>query len=328
MSMRRRTTLAAGAGLLLVVLVVLIRECSGKSETEQRDKTLPGHLTPPTTDTRSLDHLYWEEPPALPPTAEGLLGPLHPPERASRCPGEMVEIRAEYCIDRFEISLVDGLTDRALSPFYSPTPQRTRSAYNRYRSPAMQRAQVPLPEPPEVQLEVRAPVARSIRDQIPQGYLDFASAEAACRAAGKRLCSLPEWVGACRGQENRRFPYGDRFSEGACNVHRKSHPAVLLHGDASREHFDPRLNLLSDADGPLLRRTGETQLCRSEWGSDAAFDMVGNLDEWVADGSFVGGFYARATQGGCDARINSHAAGHFDYSIGGRCCLSLEAAPR
>ncbi|HEY8945757.1 MAG TPA: hypothetical protein VIM73_15915, partial [Polyangiaceae bacterium] len=102
-----------------------------------------------------------------------------------------------------------------------------------------------------------------------------------------------------------------------------SHPAGVLHRDASREHRDPRLNLVADAEGPLLRKTGETPTCRSEWGSDAVFDMVGNVDEWVADGSFVGGFYARATREGCDARISSHAREYFDYSLGARCCRSL-----
>ena len=40
-------------------------------------------------------------------------------------------------------------------------------------------------------------------------------------------------------------------------------------------------------------------------------------------GSFVGGFYARATREGCDARISSHAREYFDYSLGTRCCRSL-----
>jgi hypothetical protein len=74
--------------------------------------------------------------------------------------------------------------------------------------------------------------------------------------------------------------------------------------------------------GPLLRQTGATHSCRSEWGQDAVFDMVGNLDEWIDDetGAFVGGFYARATREGCDARITSHPPEYFDYSLGVRCC--------
>jgi hypothetical protein len=48
--------------------------------------------------------------------------------------------------------------------------------------------------------------------------------------------------------------------------------------------------------------------------------MVGNLDEWVADGGFSGGFFSRGTREGCDARITSHPPEYFDYSLGARCC--------
>jgi hypothetical protein len=73
---------------------------------------------------------------------------------------------------------------------------------------------------------------------------------------------------------------------------------------------------------PLLAATGATAGCRSEWGDDAALDMVGNLDEWVDDpsGVFVGGFYARETLHGCDMRVGIHSPDYYDYSVGGRCC--------
>lgn len=34
---------------------------------------------------------------------------------------------------------------------------------------------------------------------------------------------------------------------------------------------------------PLLRGTGTTARCKSEWGDDVIWDMNGNIDEWVAD---------------------------------------------
>jgi hypothetical protein len=52
--------------------------------------------------------------------------------------------------------------------------------------------------------------------------------------------------------------------------------------------------------------------------------MVGNLDEWVEGETrpvFVGGFYARSTTKGCEARVDSHAPAYYDYSLGTRCCL-------
>jgi len=73
---------------------------------------------------------------------------------------------------------------------------------------------------------------------------------------------------------------------------------------------------------PLLRKTGETPTCVSEWEGDGIRDMVGNLDEWIDDpeGTFLGGFYSRATRSGCDARISGHPIDYFDYSTGVRCC--------
>jgi hypothetical protein len=52
--------------------------------------------------------------------------------------------------------------------------------------------------------------------------------------------------------------------------------------------------------------------------------MVGNLDEWVEDdkSTFVGGFYARDTFRGCDARVSKHPPVFFDFTTGVRCCTA------
>src|SRR5262249_3928418 len=44
------------------------------------------------------------------------------PNNKPPCAPAMVSIAARYCIDRFESSLVDAKTGRALSPDYPPTP--------------------------------------------------------------------------------------------------------------------------------------------------------------------------------------------------------------
>jgi len=258
----------------------------------------------------------------LPPAIGGGFLPGAPRQARTRCPPDMVDVRGAFCIDRFEVELIDAASGRELSPYYHPTRAQVQTSYARYRKLGRTGSELPaLPAPPSFQLEREVePRARTLEGVTPQGYLSGDAADAACRAAGKRLCSLAEWVTACRGQQNRKYPYGDRYADSACNVFREAHPAAIVHGDASREHLDPRLNLVGSARGPLLRRTGATPGCRSEWGGDAAFDMVGNLDEWVEEGVFVGGFYARATREGCDARISSHPRQYFDYSLGTRCC--------
>jgi formylglycine-generating enzyme required for sulfatase activity len=180
-----------------------------------------------------------------------------------------------------------------------------------------------LPVPPAWQLSREfQPRAANRQGLRPQGYMSGVLARRACERAGKRLCREQEWVRACRGESGQPFPYGPHYERGVCNVDRAGHPAALLHGDASQGHRDPRLNLVADAGGPLLRLTGSLPRCASRWGDDAIYDMVGNLDEWVDDarGLFVGGFYSRQTRAGCGARVRAHPNEYFDYSLGVRCC--------
>lgn len=249
-----------------------------------------------------------------------------------RCPADMVDVAGEFCIDRYEAHLIEHTDQRPLSPFYHPTPERTQSSYERWTRPQPDpspflAARVPgppeVPVPPAWQLrsDLRAR-AQSKAGVLPQGYLSGEVARDACANAGKRLCSEEEWVRACRGELDQDFPYGDEYEPGVCNVARETHPAFVLHGNASTGHRDPRLNLVEDGAGPLLRVTGSLPRCKSRWADDAIYDMVGNLDEWIDDetGVFVGGFYSRQTEAGCAARIGAHDFVYFDYSLGVRCC--------
>jgi formylglycine-generating enzyme len=248
--------------------------------------------------------------------------PGAPPPVNSGCPPEMVSIRGQFCIDRYEASLVDA-RDRALSPYYAPSHDELLHVYGVFRRVSVKGAAPGLPQPPDFALNAAfEPSARSQPSVVPSGYLSGVLARRACENAGKRLCAPAEWVTACKGQNATKFPYGTGYVDGVCNVFRASHPAVILYGDASKNHLDPRLNLTSDEQGPLLRKTGATARCRSDWGNDAIYDMVGNLDEWVDDeqGAFQGGFYSRSTREGCDAKITVHPPQYSDYSLGVRCC--------
>lgn len=247
---------------------------------------------------------------------------------ASPCPPEMVSIAGKYCIDRFEAMLVDTDTGEPFSPDYPATPKTLEFILSEW---SMGRSRVgnaharamPLPFLPRWQRGSSAkPMAVSRMGARPNGYVTGLVAESACTAAGKRLCTLDEFVTACRGENDTLFPYGDSYEEGVCNVFREDHPAAMLHGNASVGHLDPRLNRVRTEKGPLLRETGATPACRSEWGSDAVYDMVGNVDEWVDEegGAFAGGFYARSTRSGCEALVTAHPKAYLDYSTGVRCC--------
>lgn len=264
--------------------------------------------------------------PAPTPTRE----PPPPAPPKLHCPEGMMAVKNAYCIDRWEASLVDKSTNRILSPYYPPDRKLATFLLSTWDKERLtmggpEAHDVPLPPLPAFeQSHDVEPKAVSRPNVVPSGYMSGVMAELACANAGKRLCTYDEWRTACRGESNRQFPYGDSYVQGACNIFRSAHPAVVLHDNASIGHTDPRLNLVKDGDEPLLRKTGATPRCKSEWDGDAAWDMNGNLDEWVADekGHFVGGFYSRSKRDGCDSSVSAHPKTYFDYSTGTRCCWS------
>ena len=244
------------------------------------------------------------------------------------CPKEMVNVAGRFCIDRYEDSLVDDGTGERLSPHYPPEPGVALRIWNKWEEDRLtvgppSAREMPLPIFPDIErTEDFRPRAVSIRGVLPQGYISGRVAGEACARAKKRLCKHEEWTFACRGERQMKYPYGNEYRPGVCNVFRASHPAQKLHDNASTGHSDPRLGLVKAEDGPLLRPTGSTKECVSRWGKDSIYDMVGNEDEWIddPDGTFVGGFFSRSTKEGCDSIVSVHPITHWDYSIGLRCC--------
>lgn len=240
----------------------------------------------------------------------------------------MVSIAGRFCIDRFEAMLVDNKSGRVLSPDYPPTPNLLEIVLGDWATDRSHWGDVharafPLPPVPTWQRGVKLDVMAVARfGARPNGYITGVVAEAACAAAGKRLCTLDEFTTACRGEADTDFPYGAEYQDGVCNVFREDHPAALLHHNASLGHLDPRLNRVRAKGRPLFETSGARPACRSAWGDDAVYDLVGNLDEWVDEGSgaFAGGFYSRSTRAGCDAVITAHPRIYADYSTGIRCC--------
>ncbi len=73
-------------------------------------------------------------------------------------------------------------------------------------------------------------------------------AKKACESGGKRLCSEDEWERACKGPSGAKFPFGNQFDSGICNV----------------------------AEGGKPVPAGEYSRCRSGYG---VVDMSGNVSE-------------------------------------------------
>src|SRR6185436_6941720 len=95
----------------------------------------------------------------------------------SRCPPEMVLVKDTFCIDRYEVTLVDAESGRALSPYYHPTPDVTRREYERWQRlrPTCRHDEgrkMEIPPPPEWCLSAKRldPMAVSSPSAIPNGY--------------------------------------------------------------------------------------------------------------------------------------------------------------
>jgi Sulfatase-modifying factor enzyme 1 len=252
-----------------------------------------------------------------------------PPSATKRspCAPEMVSIRGAFCIDRFEATLVQAADGAPISPYYPSTPRLTGIllgvwSAGRWTTGDLHARAMPLPPLLRARGAAPAAVPRVGHGVVPNGYVSGHGAKKACTAVGKRLCSHQEWKTACRGEQERKFPYGDDYRQGTCNLFRYAHPAATLHGNPAVGHLDPRLNLVRERGKPLLEATGSRAACASKWGEDAVYDMVGNLDEWVEkkSGAFAGGFFSRSSRSGCDAIVSAHPRRYLDYSLGIRCC--------
>ncbi len=228
-----------------------------------------------------------------------------------------------FCVDRFEASLEVVAADG------------TRAAHPHYQRPE----------------KGTAYAAVSKAGNYPQGYISRVEAKAACEASGKRLCSRLEWQRACRGKGGARYPYGHAGVRGKCSTG-KLHLLREKFGDNPRggwkydEHFNsPDLN----REPGYLAKSGEYPECVSDAG---AFDMVGNLHEWVSDtvdedfvakmeaedierqwqpwhegnGMFLGGFYSTTSEhgAGCTFTTIAHEPTYHDYSTGFRCCKAAD----
>lgn len=174
-------------------------------------------------------------------------------------------------------------------------------------------------------LRIRAKVAANV---VPQAYISQLQSKDACANAGKRLCKPDEFLRACRGPDKKNFyPYGGtQRQKGACNEGKGSFVAIAHGQDPNKWTYanfnDPKLDQMENG----LAKTGAHERCVSP---DGAFDMVGNLHEWVdepADGNnhgrFRGGSFgdAEINGPGCMYVTSAHELAYHDYSTGFRCC--------
>ena len=137
----------------------------------------------------------------------------------------------------------------------------------------------------------------------------FATAAAACAAAGKSLCTATQWETACAGSPAATFPYGATFAPDRCNT--ESHDGVP-----------------GGIDDDVVLATGAMGMCTSSLGG---FDLSGNLKEWTNDitgqisGTDIavlrGGAYDSPSIGAtCGFRTSRATVDTVLPTIGFRCC--------
>lgn len=160
----------------------------------------------------------------------------------------------------------------------------------------------------------------------PQGYISEVQAAAACAAAHKRLCTLPEWLAACQGPNGWTYPYGNVYVAGACNEGRATNPVNDCFGPGDSVFTSANMNSSCCDDQPhTVAPGGSFPMCVSAWG---IYDLHGNLHEWIdattsaGHGIFKGGYFVDATINGpgCLYATTAHAQSYHDYSTGFRCC--------
>lgn len=128
---------------------------------------------------------------------------------------------------------------------------------------------------------------------MPKTRVNWFEAKKLCTAAGKRLCSLSEWRGACGS----KYPYGSSFNANSCNT-------------ADEDGFERS-----------LAKTGSNRSCKSRVG---AYDMSGNVHEWVEEKQIAGGSYESDEDVASCRYSSAKAPGSTTGDIGFRCCADPE----
>jgi len=151
---------------------------------------------------------------------------------------------------------------------------------------------------------------------MPVGRETGQDIDSLCRSVGKRVCEIGEWVAACRGPHEARYPWGNKLP-----------PPPLAPCNYSHEHISVDEAKVAARDPVEMARLDHRDAsgARGCISASGAEDMMGNVEEWVRCpgvgryGWCLAGRYWGEPEP-CNRMVTVHAPRWFFYETGGRCC--------